>query len=82
MITTCLQTSGSSSVWADCSRVQEAHQPLAQAEEDGVRLPGHDHADDYVDVSTSVDADVGGVAADDGDGDDGDHEVGDDADDD
>ena len=49
MITTCLQTSGGSSVWADCSRVPEAHQPLAQAEEDGVRLPGHDYAHDYTD---------------------------------
>ena len=60
MITTCLQTSGSSSVRADCSRVQEAHQPLAQAEEDGVRLPGHDrHDDDEDDDLIYDDDDVG-----------------------
>ena len=41
-ITTCLQTSRSSTVWSNCPGVQEAYESVAKAEEDGLRLPGHD----------------------------------------
>ena len=78
IITTCLQTSRGASVWSNCSRVQEAHEPTAKAEEDGLGLPGHgrhdedDDQDDHVhnddddDEEEEEDDDDG-----DGDGDDG-----------
>ena len=58
IITTCLQTSRGSSVWSNCSRVQEAHESLAKAEEDGLRLPGHGcHDDDQIDGGDEDDDD-------------------------
>ena len=45
-ITTCLQTSRSSTVWSNCPGIQEAHESVAKAEEDGLRLPGHDKTED------------------------------------
>ena len=52
-----MQASRSASVWSDCSRVPEAHEPLAKAEEDGVGLPGHDY-DDNDDNDNDFDDDL------------------------
>ena len=44
------QTCWRASLRSTCSRVQEAHEPAAKAEEDGLRLPGdEDHQACHVD---------------------------------